>query len=155
MWFYVRNISSSLPLRTPGPPVKKPSWNSRGDGADQVNFLLGEIERLKADHRITGASVIVHWILRRIQPLQQRVHFGFHYTGEEDPTRYTHAMISEADLKGRVDRLLKNAVWKPSISGTFRSGRHPREILLRVVDCSLNRVLLSSSRVDPVSVDGA
>ena len=135
--------------------MKKPSWNSRGDGADQVNFLLGEIERLKADHRITGASVIVHWTLWRIQPMQRRVHLGFQYTGEEDPTRYTHAMISEADLKGRVDRSLKNAVWKPSISGTFRSGRHPREILLRVVDCSLNRVLLSSSRVDPVSVDGA
>jgi len=119
MWFYVRNLSSSFPLRTPGPPVKKSSWNYRGDSADQVNFLLGEIERLKADHRITGASVIVHWTLWRIQPLQRRVHLGFQYTGEEDPTRYTHAMISEADLKGRVDRSLKNAVWKPSISGRY------------------------------------
>ena len=42
MWFYVRNESSSLPRRTPGPPVKKPSWNSRGGNIDQVNFLLGE-----------------------------------------------------------------------------------------------------------------
>ena len=41
MWFYVRNLSSSLPLRTPGPPVKRPSWNSRGGRVDQVNFLLG------------------------------------------------------------------------------------------------------------------
>ena len=110
IWFYVRNLSSSLPAWTPGPPVKKPSWNSRGDSADQVNFLLGEIDRMKADHQITGTSMIVHWTLRRIQPLQRRVHLGFQYTGEEDPTRYTHAMISEADLKGRVDRLLKNAV---------------------------------------------
>ena len=90
--------------------MKKPSWNSRGDGVDQVNFLRGEIEKLKADHRITGASVIVHWTLWRIQPLQRRVHLGFQYTGEEDPTRYTHARISEVDLRGRVDRLLKNAV---------------------------------------------
>ena len=43
MWFYVRNLSSSLPLRTPGPPVKRPSWNSRGGRADQVNFLRGEM----------------------------------------------------------------------------------------------------------------
>ena len=50
MWFYVRNLSSSLPFRTPDPPVKRPSWNSRGGKADQVNFILGEIERLKADH---------------------------------------------------------------------------------------------------------
>ena len=152
MWFYVRNLSSSLPVQTLGSPMKKPNWNSRGDSVDQVNFLLREIERLKVDHQITGTSMIVHWTLRRIQPLQRQVHLGFQYTGEEDPTRYTRAKISEANLKGRVDRLLKNAVWKPSISGMFRSGRHPREILLRVVDCSLNRVLLPSSRVDQVSV---
>ena len=69
MWFYVRNMSSFLPLRTPGPPVKKSSWNSRGGNVDQVNFLLGEIERLKADHQICDASVITHWMLQWIQPL--------------------------------------------------------------------------------------
>jgi hypothetical protein len=52
MWFYVRNLSSSLPLRTPGPPMKRPSWNSKGGRADQMNFLLGEIEVLKADTRL-------------------------------------------------------------------------------------------------------
>ena len=93
MWFYVRNESSSLPRRTPGPPVKKPSWNSEGGNVDQINFLLGEIGRLKADHRISGASVIVHWTLERIQPLQRRVHFGFQYMGETDPTRYTRSKI--------------------------------------------------------------
>jgi hypothetical protein len=106
---------------------------------------------LKADHQITGAFVIVHWILQRIQPLQQRVHFGFQYTGEEDPTRYSRAKISEDELKDRVGGLLKNVIWKLSLSGTFRAGKRPREVLLRVVDCSLNRVLLSSSRVDLVS----
>ena len=130
MWFYVRNLSSSLSLRTSGPPVKKLSWNSRGDSADQVKFLLGEMERLKADHRITGAFVIVHWTLRRIQPLQRRVHLGFQYTGEEDPTRYTRDRISEAELKDRVAGHLKNVVWKPSLSRTFRAGRRPREVLL-------------------------
>ena len=89
MWFYVRNVSSSLPLRTTGPPVKKPSWNSRGGNVDQVNFLLGEIERLKADHQTNGASLIAHWSMRRIQTLQQRTHLGFQYTGETDPSRFS------------------------------------------------------------------
>ena len=66
MWFYVSNLFSSLPLRTLGPPLKKPSWNSRGGRVDQVNFLLGEIEKLKADHHITGVSVVAHWSLRRV-----------------------------------------------------------------------------------------
>ena len=38
-----------------------------------------------------------------------------------------------------------------NIAGTFSAGGRPREVLLRVVDCSLNRVLLPSSRVDQVS----
>ena len=50
MWFSVRNLSSSLSLRIPGPPVKRPRWNSKGGRADQVNFLLGEIEVLKTEH---------------------------------------------------------------------------------------------------------
>ena len=47
--------------------------------------------------------------------------------------------------------LLKNVDWRPSLSGVFRTGRRPREILFRVVDCSIVRVLWSSSRVDLVS----
>ena len=144
MWFYIRNLSSFLLPRTPGPLVKRPSWNSRGGRADQVNFLLGEIEGWKADHQITGASVVTHWTIRRVQPLQRRVHLAFEYTGEEDPTRYTREKISEDDLEGRVAALLKNVDWRPSLSGVFRADRHPREVLLRDVDCSLSRVLSSS-----------
>ena len=130
MWFYIRNLSSSLPLRTAGPLVKRPSWNSRGGRADQVNFLLGEIEGFKVEYQITGASVVVHWSIRRVQPLQRRVHLAFEYTGEEDPTRYTREKISEDMLEGRVAVLLKNVDSRPSLSGAFRAGRRPREVLL-------------------------
>ena len=108
---------------------------------DQVNFLLGEIEVLKAEHQITGASVVARWTIRRVRPLQRRVHLAFEYTGEEDPTRYTREKISEDDLEVRVAALLKNVEWRPSLSGAFRTGRRPREVLLLVVDCSLSRVL--------------
>ena len=134
MWFYVRNLSSSLPLRTPGPPVKKSNWNSKGSGRDQVNFLLGEIERLKADHRICGASVIAHWSMHRIQPLQRRVNLGFQYTGEVDPSHYTETKIVEDDLKDRVLELLKNVPEMTNVAGTFSAVRRPRKVLFRVVD---------------------
>ena len=71
------------------------------------------------DHLITGASIVVHWTLRRVQPLQRWVHLGFQYTGEEDPTRYTRAKIAEDELKDRVAGLLKNVVWRPSLSETL------------------------------------
>ena len=131
--------------------MKKPSWNSRGGSADQVNFLLGEIGRLRADHQITGASVVAHWSLRRVQPLQRLVHLGFQYTGEADPSHFSRSKISEDDLKDGVTWLLKNMAGTTNIAGTFSAGRRPWEVLLRVVDCSVNRVLLSSSQVDLVS----
>ena len=96
---------------------------------------------MKVDHQITGASVVAHWTIRRVQPLQRRVHLAFEYTGEEDPTRYSRKKISEDDLENRVTALLKNVEWRPSLSGAFRAGRHFREVLLRVVDYSLSRVL--------------
>ena len=77
-------------------------------GGDQVNFLLGEIERLKADHQVCGASVIASWSMRRVQPLQRRAHLGFQYTGGADPSCYSRSKITEDDLKDRVLGLLKN-----------------------------------------------
>ena len=134
MWFYIENLSSSLPPRTPGPPVKKPNWNSKGSGGDQVNFLLGEIERLKAEHQICGASVITNWSMRRIQPLQRRVHFGFQYEGETDPSHYTRTKITEDDLKDQVLELLKNVPETANVAETFNAARRPWEVLLRVAE---------------------
>ena len=142
MWFYIRNLSSSLPFRTPGPPVKKSNWNSKGSGWDQVNFLLGEIEKLKVEHQICGASVIANWSMPRIQPLQRRVHFGFQYEGETDPSHYTRTKITEDDLKDQVLELLKNVPEVANVAGTFSVARRPREVLFRVVDWSVVRVLL-------------
>ena len=96
---------------------------------DQVNFLLGEIDLLKKKNKISRALVVAHWSLRRVQPLQQRVHLGFQFTGEKDPTRYTRFKISNADLKRRMDRLMKGVTGEASIKGTFKAGRRPREVL--------------------------
>ena len=106
----------------------------QGKRGDQVNFLLEEIERLKADHQICGASVVAHLSMQRIQPLQQRVHLGFQYRGGADPSRYSRSKITEDDLKDRVLGLLKNVAGMANIAGTFSAGRRPREVLFRVVD---------------------
>ena len=90
---------------------------------DQVNFLLGEIDLLKKKNKISGASVVVHW------SLQQLVHLGFQFTGEKDPTCYTRFKISNADLKRRMDRLMKGVTGEASIKGTFKADRRPREVL--------------------------
>ena len=79
-------------------------------------------------------SVIVHWSMRRIQPLHRWVNLGFQYTGEADPSRYTRTKISEDDLKDQVLELLKDVPGTTNIVGTFSAVRRPREVLFRVVD---------------------
>ena len=66
--------------------------------------------------------------------MQRRVHLGFQYEGEMDPSRHTRTKITEDDLKDRVLELLKNVPETTNVAGTFSAARRPREVLLRVVD---------------------
>ena len=81
------------------------------------------------DHQICGASVVAHWSMRRIQPLQQWVHLGFQYMGGADPSHCSRSKITEDDLKDWVLGLLKNVAGMANIAGTFSAGKRPREVL--------------------------
>jgi hypothetical protein len=66
----------------------------------QTNDLLEKIEKiddLEKNH-LTGASVILYWIARRVQPLQKYEDFGFMYKGRKDPSRFTSERITESEL---------------------------------------------------------
>ena len=66
--------------------------------------------------------------------MQRRVHLGFQYEGEMDPSRYTRTKITEDDLKDRVLELLKNVPETANVARTFSAVRRPWEVLFRVVD---------------------
>ena len=89
-WFYVENQKPALLARTPGPPIPRASWNAKVDDLVQVNQLLDIIDQLKKK-KITGASVVYNWAMRRIQPLHKRANLGFDYSGKSDPSRFNFA----------------------------------------------------------------
>jgi len=64
MWFYVRNLSSSLPLRTPGPPVKRLNWNTKGSGGMRLTFFSG---RLRGQKQIIKFAVFCDCALVDVQ----------------------------------------------------------------------------------------
>jgi len=130
-WFHNENQAPALSPRSTGAPIPKASWNSRGGNLDHVNYLLCEIDLLKKKRNLSGASVVANWMCRRIQPLQQRVHFGYQYVGEEDPTRYTRDKISQADATCRVNRVLEGVVGVPNIGGAFQADKRPRKVSLK------------------------
>ena len=51
---------------------------------------------------ISGESVAFEWMMRRIQPLQSRVTFGFEYQGKNDPSRCSEEEISNGEALHRV-----------------------------------------------------
>ena len=51
------------------------------------------------DQGLNGVVVVANFIRHRVQPLQERVHYGFEYTGPEDPTRATSVELNEEVLE--------------------------------------------------------
>ena len=100
-----------------------------GENLDQINNLLGDIDRLKKEWNLSGSLVVANWMNRRIQPLQQQAHFEYQYIGEKDPSRFTANKITQVDVTRQVNRVLVGVTVVPNIGGDFRSTKRPLEII--------------------------
>ena len=92
-----------------------------------MNQLLDIIDHLKK-MKITGASVVGNWAMRRIQLLQKRANLGYDYTGEDDPSRLDSKKISKIDALRLVSRVLDGVEARPVLGEDFWHGSRPREV---------------------------
>jgi len=58
------------------------------------------------DQGLSGVRVVANFIRHQIQPLQERIHYGFEYTGPEDPTRVTTNELTEGEVLERIQNVL-------------------------------------------------
>jgi hypothetical protein len=58
------------------------------------------------DQGLSGVGVVASFIRRQVQPLKDRVHYGFEYTGCQDPTRVTSNELSEGEVLERLQDIL-------------------------------------------------
>ena len=84
-WFYHGNHDTMLPVIAPGPLIFRAEWNKGPVDESQIPDLLKWIEDLRRD-KMTGAAVVMDWMKRRLQPLQNRAKLGFEYLGVIDPS---------------------------------------------------------------------
>jgi hypothetical protein len=68
--------------------------------------LLAEIYALK-NRGLTAEAIVVDYVFKNIQPLKDRVHPAYLYTGVNDPSRITIKRISEDDVLSWVDSMLQ------------------------------------------------
>ena len=124
-WFYIGNHSPCLPERKPSPPVVRPKWSSSPGDLTQDDELLRRIAKLKKDG-VTGGSVVISWVGRRVQPLQKRLNFSFEYLGLDDPSRFSAEKMYEDEAMLIVRRVLLDVTSVPyMLKKLFRTSYPP------------------------------
>jgi hypothetical protein len=100
---------------------------------DQVKELL-ELITVHKEAEVTGASVMMSFFKRRIQPIQQRLTLGFEYMGTEDPSRmFTEELGDDAALV-HVKRILPDVETVPYIPAGFSAQNRPPSVSSRLLD---------------------
>jgi hypothetical protein len=99
---------------------------------DQVDELLNTIAAHK-EIGVTGASVMLSFFKRRIQPIQQRHTLGFEYMGVEDPSRICAEELTDDAALIWVKRVLLDVNAVPYIPGLFSAQNPPKPVSVRLV----------------------
>ena len=109
IWFYVANLSPSLPTYVGRRPVVRNSCNSLplAKEMEQVNALLGKLKACNRDDGVNGVSVVINFHDHRIQPIKERVHPAYKYTGAKDMTQESAEKWKAGTLSVRVASLFQ------------------------------------------------
>jgi hypothetical protein len=99
---------------------------------DQVNELLDTIAAHK-EMGVTGASVMLSFFKRRIQPIQQHHMLGFEYMGAEDPSRMCAKELTDDAALIRVKRVLLDVNVVPYVPELFSTQNSPKPVSVRLV----------------------
>ncbi|RLN09657.1 putative gypsy-type retrotransposon [Panicum miliaceum] len=110
-WFVVVNPALGLPLRTGLALVLNARWEEKPTEEEmvEVEVLLAELQKLKAE-KLTGAAVTLSFPKRLTQPIQERVHPGYEYSGREDLTHGQNRKVSRSEAHKRVTLIMSGEV---------------------------------------------
>jgi hypothetical protein len=134
-WFYIANDGPQLPVRLGKSPVQRAEWTLEPAEAemDQVNELL-ELIAAHKEMGVTGASVMLSFFKRQIQPIQQRHTLGFEYMGTEDPSRMCTKELGDDAALVRVKRILLDVETVPYVLAGFTARNRQPSVSVRLLD---------------------
>jgi hypothetical protein len=111
-WFIVENHCKSLPSWSGRQPdVCTPSWVESPTSLEvtEARVLLAEICLLK-ERGLTAEVVVADFVFKNIQPLKDRAHPAYLYSGITDSTRVTNKKIPTEDLVSRLDMIPRGKI---------------------------------------------
>ncbi|KAK1609321.1 hypothetical protein QYE76_032994 [Lolium multiflorum] len=114
-FFYVRKESPAfdrlnLPEYNQAPPVGRLNWGHNAKSSDpdaEVNLLWDFLGECVTGGRLSAEDLLCTYVMRRVIPLQWRVHKIGHMSGRLDPTRTSKAELSKSQVARRVNNITK------------------------------------------------
>ncbi|HET8670193.1 MAG TPA: hypothetical protein VFM05_06045 [Candidatus Saccharimonadales bacterium] len=102
-WFYIADVEPYTRCAVDVFPERKPSWYEKPTYSQmvQVDELLKLIDR----ENLNGVGVAANFLFRRVQPCKQRVHPGYEYRGDNDPTREQNRPLGKDECKRRLEQM--------------------------------------------------
>ena len=78
---------------------------------------------------MTGNCIVASFLRRRVQPLMQRVHYDFEYTGPSDSSRLVPDVeLPEEVVLGRLGRILCGVSVMPARVEEYDTAHPPPEV---------------------------
>jgi hypothetical protein len=91
----------------------------------KIQPLLDTIRVLK-QQGLNGFKIVASYLRRRVQPLKAREHYGFEYSGAEDPSRMVSAMeLTEEEVMECLKKILKGVSVVPHTVPEYRADNLP------------------------------
>ena len=89
-------------------PVPNNHWDKETLSVTELEGIRPFLKQIRAmkDQGLSGVGVVASFIRRRVQPLEERIHYGFEYTGPEDPARVTTNELMKDEVLERIQNVL-------------------------------------------------
>jgi hypothetical protein len=75
----------------------------------EAKTMLAEVSGLK-DRGFTAEVMVLDFVFKNIQPLKDRVHSSYLYTGVRDPSGMTNKHMLEENVLNQVEMMLRGVV---------------------------------------------
>jgi hypothetical protein len=92
-----------------GPSIND-RWEKNPLTSDELQAIKPLLERIWTlkQQGLTGFGVIASYMCRRVQPLKEREHLGFEYSGAKDPSRMVPTLeLTKEEVLERLRKVLK------------------------------------------------
>jgi hypothetical protein len=105
-----------LDVHSGSSPTVNDRWEKNPLTSDELQVLKPFLERICTlkQQGLTSFEIVTSFLHHRVQPLKEREHYGFKYSGVEDPSRMVPALeLTDEEVLERLQKILKNTVIVP------------------------------------------